>query len=90
MEPKELSDTQVSSTYPLNGLNAILVLLFSSFENIANCERYSMKVYISLLFILFMGIQGCSMKQVTQAVYDSAKGDECMKKTGTIECDLNQ
>ena len=49
-----------------------------------------MKTYCALLFVLFITLQGCSMKQVSQAVYDSAKGDECMKKTGTIECDLNQ
>lgn len=49
-----------------------------------------MRIYSALLLVLFIALPGCSMKQVSQAVYDSAKGDECMKKTGTIECDLNQ
>ncbi len=48
-----------------------------------------MKAHSILFFVFFVSLQGCSMKQVTQAVYDSAKGDECMKKTNTIECDLN-
>jgi hypothetical protein len=59
-------------------------------ENTTNTKASPMKTYSALLFSFLIALQGCSMKQVTQAVYDSAKGDECMKKTGTIECDLNQ
>ncbi len=44
---------------------------------------------LTLLSVLILLAGACSWQQVGQGIYDSAKSDECMRKTGKLECDLN-
>lgn len=45
---------------------------------------------IALTCLIFLALtSGCTFKQAAQFVYDSAKSDECMKREGVLECDLD-
>jgi hypothetical protein len=44
----------------------------------------------ALVSMLILMATACSWQQVGQGVYDSAKSDECMRKTGKLQCDLNE